>query len=83
VPQCHITDFAHYERLFGELFGELNRLTDADSEIAATAIEHAKLSVTFFFAIMIFGVLLGVTAIILEVVLSKYKKPRVSELMCL
>jgi len=83
LPQYHITDFPHYERLFGELFGELNRLTDAGSEIAATAIEHAKLSVTFFFAIMIFGVLLGVTAIILEVVLSKYKKPKVSELMCL
>ncbi len=73
LPQYHITDFPHYGRFFGELFGELNRLSDAGSEIAAAAIEHAKLSMTVFVIITVLGLLLGAAAIILEVTLSKHK----------
>ena len=71
LPQYHITDIPHYGRVFGELFAELNRLTDAGSEIAASAIRHAELSAVVFFVILALGAVLGIAAIIAEVVLEK------------
>ena len=73
LPQFHITDFPHYGRYFGELFGELNRLTEAGSEIAAAAIDHAKLSLIILAVVIVLGLVLGTAAIILEVVLNKQK----------
>ena len=73
LPQFHITDFPHYGRYFGELFGELNRLTEAGSEIAAAAIDHAKLSLIVLAVVIVLGLVLGTAAIILEVVLNKQK----------
>lgn len=74
LPQYHITDFPHYGRLFGELFGELNRLTDAGSEIAAAAIKHAETCADLFFVILALGVLLGIITIGLEVFLGRNQK---------
>ena len=73
LPQYHITDFAHYAKVFGELFGALNSLTAAGSEIAAAAIQQAEFSAVLFFIILVLGAVLGIAAIILEVVLSKAK----------
>ena len=74
LPQYHITDLSHYRQFFGELFRELNRLTDAGSEIAAAAVKHTKQSGMFFVILVVCGVLFGVTAIILEAILSKHRK---------
>lgn len=71
LPQYHITDFPHYGKVFGELFGELNRLTAAGSEIAAAAIKQAETSVVLFFVILALGIVLGIAAIIAEVALEK------------
>lgn len=71
LPQYHITDFPHYAKVFGELFTELNRLTDAGSEIAAAAIKHAELSAVVFFVILALGAVLGIVAIIAEIALEK------------
>lgn len=74
LPQYHITDFPHYAKVFGELFTELNRLTDAGSEIAAAAIRQAETSVVLFFVILALGVLLGIITIGLEVFLGRNQK---------
>lgn len=71
LPQYHITDFPHYAKVFGELFTELNQLTDAGSEIAAAAIKYAELSSVVFFVILALGAVLGIVAIIAEVTLEK------------
>lgn len=71
LPQYHITDFPHYAKVFGELFGELNRLTDAGSEIAAAAIKQAETSAVLFFVILALGVVLGAAAIIAESLFGK------------
>ena len=60
LPQYHITDFPHYTKVFGELFTELNRLTDAGSEIAAAAIQQSEFSAVLFFIILVLGAVLGI-----------------------
>ena len=73
LPQYHITDFPHYGRVFGELLGELTRLTAAGSEIAAAAIRQAETSAVLFFAILALGAVFGAAAIIMESVSIKAK----------
>ncbi len=76
LPQYHITDLPHYGRVFGELFGELNRLTASGSEIAAAAIRQAETSVVMFFVILALGAVAGFAVIVVETVLSKERAGR-------
>ena len=74
LPQYHITDFAHYGRVFGELFDTLHKLADSGSAVAGEAIRYAEGCVAWFFVLLGAGILLGAAAIIAEVVLSKDQK---------
>lgn len=74
LPQYHITDFPHYSRVFGKLFEELNRLTDAGSEIAAAAIRQAEWSLMLFFIILTLGIVCGIAWILAEIAFGKGKR---------
>lgn len=71
LPQYHITDFAHYSVEFNELFSNLHLLADSGSAAAASAIRYAEGHLTIFFVILALGVVLGVVAIVAEVILGK------------
>ena len=74
LPQYHITDFPHYSRVFGKLFEELNRLTDAGSEIAAAAIRQAEWSLVLFFILLALGIVCGIAWILAEIAFGKGKR---------